>query len=135
VCKNLMVLLLSLKLGLTRLSSVCSIMSLRLRCIFIYLFICSLFNNACSSSDYIASNERMIVNYELEMTLKEAAVASFNVLSLHLPGGTEENHEKPQDSRSPGRYLNPGPPEYKAGVLTTRRLRCKSYLSSLFYPI
>jgi hypothetical protein len=25
-----------------------------------------------------------------------------------------------QDSRSPGRDLNPGPPEYEAGVLTTR---------------
>jgi hypothetical protein len=24
-----------------------------------------------------------------------------------------------QDSRSPGRDLNPGPPEYEAGVLTT----------------
>jgi hypothetical protein len=28
-----------------------------------------------------------------------------------------------QDSRSPGRYLNPGPPEYEAGVLTTRPRR------------
>jgi hypothetical protein len=25
-----------------------------------------------------------------------------------------------QNSRSPGRYLNPGSPKYKAGVLTTR---------------
>jgi hypothetical protein len=29
-----------------------------------------------------------------------------------LPVGTEESHEKPQD-------LNPGPPDYIAGVLTT----------------
>jgi hypothetical protein len=28
-----------------------------------------------------------------------------------------------QDSRSPGRDLNPGPPEYEAGVLTTRPRR------------
>jgi hypothetical protein len=28
-----------------------------------------------------------------------------------------------QDSRSPGRDLNPGPPEYEAGVLTTRQRR------------
>jgi hypothetical protein len=28
-----------------------------------------------------------------------------------------------QDSRSPGRDLKPGPPEYEAGVLTTRPRR------------
>jgi hypothetical protein len=28
-----------------------------------------------------------------------------------------------QNSRSPGRYLNPGPPEYEAGVLPTRLRR------------
>jgi hypothetical protein len=28
-----------------------------------------------------------------------------------------------QDSRSPGRDLNPGPPKYEAGVLTTRHRR------------
>jgi hypothetical protein len=37
-----------------------------------------------------------------------------------LPGGAEENHENfSQDSWSPGRDLNPGPPEYEAGMLTT----------------
>jgi hypothetical protein len=48
----------------------------------------------------------------------------FEVLSRHLPGRTEENHEKPQDNRSLGRYLNPGPPECEAGALITilRRL-------------
>jgi hypothetical protein len=35
-------------------------------------------------------------------------------------GETEENHENlSHNSRSPGRDLNPGPPEYEAGVLTT----------------
>jgi hypothetical protein len=39
------------------------------------------------------------------------------VLSRHLPGMTEGNHENlSQDSRSPGRDLNPGCPEYE-GVL------------------
>jgi hypothetical protein len=34
---------------------------------------------------------------------------------------TEGNYGKPQqDSWSPGRDLNPGPPEYEAGALTTR---------------
>jgi hypothetical protein len=32
-----------------------------------------------------------------ERTWKEAVVVNCNVLSQHLPIGTEENHEKPQD--------------------------------------
>jgi hypothetical protein len=37
------------------------------------------------------------------------------VISWHLPGKAEENHENlNQDSRSPGRNLNTGPPEYEA---------------------
>jgi hypothetical protein len=37
---------------------------------------------------------------------------NFKVLSRHPPGGTEENHENlSQDSWSPDRDLNPGPPE------------------------
>jgi hypothetical protein len=58
------------------------------------------------------------VNDELEKMWKEAVVA-FKLLSRHLSEGTDEYHETPQDSRPPGRDLNPGPPEYEAGVLTT----------------
>jgi hypothetical protein len=37
---------------------------------------------------------------------------NFKVLSRHLPGGTEENHENlSQDSRSPAESLNTRPPE------------------------
>jgi hypothetical protein len=43
--------------------------------VFIYLFTYSLFNDAVSISDYIASNERMIVNNELERMWKETVVA------------------------------------------------------------
>jgi hypothetical protein len=39
-----------------------------------------------------------------------------------LSGGTEQNRLS-QDSRSPGRDLNTGRPEYEAGVLTTRPRR------------
>jgi hypothetical protein len=43
----------------------------------------------------------------------------FKVLSQHFPGGTQENHKNfNHDSQSLGQYLNPGPPKYKAGVLT-----------------
>jgi hypothetical protein len=52
------------------------------------------------------------------------------MLSQHLPGGTVKDHEKPQDSRSPGKHLNPVPPVYEAGVLTTRPRR--SVISMLF---
>jgi hypothetical protein len=41
----------------------------------IYLFIHSLFHDAFSISDYIVSNERMIVNNEMERLWKEAVVA------------------------------------------------------------
>jgi hypothetical protein len=34
--------------------------------------------------------------YELEKMWKEAAMSSFMRLSQHLPGRTEENHEKSQ---------------------------------------
>jgi hypothetical protein len=52
--------------------------------------------------------------------LKEAVVAYFKVLSRHWRGGIEKNYENlSQDSQFQGRYLNPGPPEYEAGFLTT----------------
>jgi hypothetical protein len=38
--------------------------------------------------------------------------AATKVLPRHSPGWTAENYENAQDSRSPGRDLNPGPPEY-----------------------
>jgi hypothetical protein len=43
----------------------------------------------------------------------------------HFTGETEENYEQShsQDNRSPGRDFSPGPPEYEAGVLTTRPRR------------
>jgi hypothetical protein len=47
---------------------------------------------------------------ELEKMWKEAVVAEFEVLTRHLPGGTEEKHEKNAsgDSRSPVICFNPG---------------------------
>jgi hypothetical protein len=43
--------------------------------LFIYLFIYSIFEDVFNSSDYVAPNERMIVNNELERICKEAIVA------------------------------------------------------------
>jgi hypothetical protein len=85
-----------------------------------FIFIYSLFNDAFIISDYIVSNERMIVNNELERMWKEAAVALFKELSRHLTGRTEETHENLiQTSLSLGRNLNPGSPRYEAEVITT----------------
>jgi hypothetical protein len=49
---------------------------------------------------------------------------NFKALSRHLHGGLRKNTKNlSQDSRSPGRDLNPGFPEYEAGVLATRLRR------------
>jgi hypothetical protein len=63
------------------------------------------------------------MNNEFEEIGKKAVVVQLKVLSPHLPGGTEENDGKPQESRSPDRDLNLGPPEYETGVLTTQSRR------------
>jgi hypothetical protein len=55
---------------------------------------------------------------------KEAALAKFDVQYHHWPGGTKDNHENlSQDSRSSGRNLKRGSPEYEAEVLPTRSQR------------
>jgi hypothetical protein len=54
----------------------------------------------------------------------------FKVLSQLFPGVTEENHETSKDSRSPGPDLNPGNPEYEAGVSTTSSRHSASFCLS-----
>jgi hypothetical protein len=39
---------------------------------------------------------------------------------IYLEGLKKTTKSLSQDTRSPSRNLNPGPPEYEAGVLTTR---------------
>jgi hypothetical protein len=51
----------------------------------------------------------------------EGSGHGLNLLSGHLTGGTEKNHENfSKDSRSLGGNLNSEPPEYETGLLTTR---------------
>jgi hypothetical protein len=60
------------------------------------------------------------VNNELDRVWKEAVMALFEVLSWHLPEGLRKTtKDLGQNSWSPGRDLNPGPPEYKGGVFTS----------------
>jgi hypothetical protein len=55
------------------------------------------------------------MNNEFERIWKGADVALFEVLSRHLTGRIDVNHV----NRSPD--LNPGPPEYDAGMPSTDR--------------
>jgi hypothetical protein len=57
---------------------------------------------------------------------------NFNVVSQHSPGRVEESRENiRQDSRSAGRDLNPGPPDYEAGMFLTRPRRSATALLPL----
>jgi hypothetical protein len=56
----------------------------------------------------------------------------------HYPGICFEGLRKPttnicQDGRSPGRDLNPGPPDYEAVVLTTQALNIFARLQNLYF--
>jgi hypothetical protein len=54
---------------------------------------------------------------------RKRSCPDLKVLSRQSLGGTEEIRENlTYDSRSPGRNLNPGPPEYE-GVLSNRDIR------------
>jgi hypothetical protein len=50
---------------------------------------------------------------------RRASWPNFKVISRHLRGGTEENHEKHEDNLSSGLDFNPGLPKYEAVMLTT----------------
>jgi hypothetical protein len=53
-------------------------------------------------------------DYEWGIAKDAEAIVSYKLLFQHLPGVTGENYENVrQDSQSPNRNLNPGPPECK----------------------
>ena len=59
----------------------------------------------------------MIKNKDLDRMWRVAVVTKFEVLSQHLLGGTEENQNLIQGSRSPGRVLNRDLPNTNKGLL------------------
>jgi hypothetical protein len=67
---------------------------------------------------------------------RKRSCSYFNVLSgIRLEGRTKIMKNLSQDSRSPGRDLKPGSPEYEAGVLTTRlRRSVPHYEMSAVFP-
>jgi hypothetical protein len=48
---------------------------------------------------------------------------NFKRLSQNLPGGSDENYEKPQDSQSLGQDMIPEPSKHKAGESTNQTQR------------
>lgn len=60
----------------------------------------------------------MLTNKELERTSKEADMANYKILSHHLLGGWGIHN---QGNQCPGKDLNPQPPDYEAGMVTTAR--------------
>jgi hypothetical protein len=70
------------------------------------------------------------VNGEFEKIWKEAVVAYLGVLSRIRPESlSKATNNLSQGSWSSGRDLNQGPPEYEAGLLTTRPLRSMTYIT------
>jgi hypothetical protein len=66
----------------------------------------------------------LLVNNELYRKWKEMAAPLFNVMSRKFSGGSDKTAKAiSQDSRSVGLDLNPGPPEYEAGVLLDHEFR------------
>lgn len=60
---------------------------------YIIYFICSLFNNAGSNSDCIASAGWMMLKMGLERMWNEPVIAYFGV-PRHFPGGSDDSYEK-----------------------------------------
>jgi hypothetical protein len=59
-----------------------------------------------------------LINDDLERIQMESCCDVMEVLSQNLPGGAEENHEKPQDILwCPDWGLNKAPPKYKPRAL------------------
>jgi hypothetical protein len=61
-----------------------------------FCFVYGLFKDAAGSSDYMASNGKLIKDGKSEEIWKGFIVAYLKVLPWHCPGKTEENHERPQ---------------------------------------
>jgi hypothetical protein len=79
---------------------------------------CNLFNDNASSSDCIVSNDRM--NNDLERMWKESVMTLRCYTGICLEELSKTREILSQDSRSPSRGQNLGPPEYESGVLITQ---------------
>jgi hypothetical protein len=90
----------------------------------VYLFVCGLFCGVFSVTKDIVSNGRVISEWRIGKDFERSGSA---LILRYYPGIRLEILRKTmknlsQDSRSPSRNFNPGPPEYE-GVLSTRPRR------------
>jgi hypothetical protein len=66
-------------------------------------------NERFNGTGYKMSNDKVIWSDNFKKIRNETVVANWNVLSKYLYIGVEENHEKPQQNRSPDRDKDWGP--------------------------
>jgi hypothetical protein len=93
------------------------------------------FNDAVSSSDYIAASDKMIneqMNWKGDGRKRLWTNLSYYPC-INLEGLRKTIKSLNQENRFPSRDLSPGPPEYEAGVLTTRPLHSITLLT--IFPI
>jgi hypothetical protein len=70
------------------------------------------------TQDYIASNDWMAVNNDMERMLKEGVVAYFKLLFCYLSEGTKEKKKNvSRDIPCPSPDSNCSPPEFKGNAL------------------
>jgi hypothetical protein len=100
--------------------------------VYIYWFICNLFNDAVSNSVYPSPNDCMIATNEFRKVWNEVVVAQFKILSQNLSRGNE-NHEKHENSRFRGRDSNRPPLKFKSLELPLAPISSKALLIVLHY--
>jgi hypothetical protein len=85
----------------------------------IYFFICSLFNDVASSSDFTVSNDMILMNWK-GYRRKQSWPNLRYYPGICMLGQRKTTKNVSQDSQSPGQDLNLGSLEYKARMLTTQ---------------
>jgi hypothetical protein len=87
--------------------------------------ICTLFYDALQWLTTVTSNNKVISEWWIGKDLEGSGrdLICRNCPGIRLEGLRKTAKNLSQDSQSSSWYLNPGPPEYKAGVLTIRSRR------------
>ena len=87
-----------------------------------HYFVYGLCSDAAFSSYHTASNDKTLVNSELERMRNDEVTAKSEILSLNLPGCTQKNIKiLSQDGRCLGRDSIATPPEYKSKALPLKQ--------------
>jgi hypothetical protein len=90
--------------------------------LFVYLYICGVFSVATSITDYVASNGRMVCEYQIGKVLEgNGRDITWGTTGNWLKGLRKTSGEL-LDWPVSGPNLNPGPPEHVGGVLPTQSL-------------